>query len=35
MNRRDILIYDTPEVNEEMKKDMKEFCTFLYGIGWK
>lgn len=33
MHRRDILIYDTPEVNEEMKKDMKEFCTFLYEIG--
>lgn len=33
MNRRDILIYDTPEVNEEMKKDMKEFCTFLYEVG--
>ncbi|QKF68478.1 hypothetical protein AVENP_3003 [Arcobacter venerupis] len=33
MQRRDILIYDTPEVNEEMKKDMKEFCTFLYEVG--
>lgn len=33
MNRRDILIYDTPEVNEDMKKDMKEFCTFLYEVG--
>jgi hypothetical protein len=33
MNRRDILIYDSPEVNEDMKKDMKEFCTFLYEIG--
>jgi hypothetical protein len=32
MHRRDILIYDTPEANEEMKKDMKEFCTLLYGI---
>ena len=32
MQRRDILIYDTPEANEEMKKDMKEFCTLLYGI---
>jgi hypothetical protein len=33
MHRRDILIYDTPEVNEDMKKDMKEFCTFLYEVG--
>lgn len=32
MQRGDILIYDTPEANEEMKKDMKEFCTLLYGI---
>jgi hypothetical protein len=32
MHRRDILIYDTPEVNEEMKKDMKGFCTFLYEV---
>ncbi|MDD2886813.1 MAG: hypothetical protein PHY66_03350 [Aliarcobacter sp.] len=33
MQRRDILIYDTPEANEEMKKDMKEFCSLLYGVG--
>lgn len=33
MQKRDILIYDTPEANEDMKKDMKEFCTLLYGIG--
>lgn len=33
MQRRDILIYDTPEANDEMKKDMKEFCSLLYGIG--
>ncbi|MDZ7817949.1 MAG: hypothetical protein U5K55_04730 [Aliarcobacter sp.] len=33
MEKRDILIYDTPEANEEMKKDMKEFCTLVYGIG--
>ncbi|MDY0051600.1 MAG: hypothetical protein RBR65_03575 [Aliarcobacter sp.] len=33
MQKRDILIYDTPEVNEDMKKDMKEFCTLLYEIG--
>lgn len=32
MEKRDILIYDTPEANDEMKKDMKEFCTLLYGI---
>ena len=33
MNRGDILVYDTPEVNENMKEEMKEFCTLLYGIG--
>ena len=33
MNRGDILIYETPEVNENMKEEMKEFCTLLYGIG--
>lgn len=33
MQRGDILIYDTPEANDEMKKDMKEFCSLLYGIG--
>ena len=33
MQKRDILIYDTPEVNEDMKQDMKEFCTLLYEIG--
>jgi hypothetical protein len=33
MQKRDILIYDTPEANNDMKKDMKEFCTLLYGIG--
>ena len=32
MQKRDILIYDTPEANDAMKKDMKEFCTLLYGI---
>lgn len=32
MEKRDILIYDTPEANEDMKKDMKEFCTLVYGI---
>ena len=32
MQKRDILIYDTPEANDDMKKDMKEFCTLLYGI---
>ena len=33
MQRRDILIYDSPESSDEMKKDMKEFCTLLYEIG--
>jgi hypothetical protein len=32
MQKRDILVYDTPEANEDMKKDMKEFCTLVYGI---
>ena len=32
MHRGDILIYETPEVNENMKEEMKEFCTLLYGI---
>lgn len=32
MEKRDILIYDTPEANEDMKKDMKEFCTLVYGV---
>ena len=32
MQKRDILIYDTPEANEAMQKDMKEFCTLVYGI---
>ena len=33
MEKRDILVYDTPEANDAMKKDMKEFCTLVYGIG--
>ena len=33
MEKRDILIYDTDEVNELMKKDMQEFCTLSYSIG--
>ncbi|PUE64410.1 hypothetical protein [Arcobacter caeni] len=33
MQRRDILIYETPEVNDAMRRDMSEFCTLLYGIG--
>ena len=33
MEKRDILIYDTPEANDAMRKDMKEFCTLFYGIG--
>ena len=32
MEKRDILIYDTPEINENMKKDMTDFCTLVYGI---
>lgn len=32
MQRRDILIYETPEVNNDMRRDMSEFCTLLYGI---
>ena len=33
MHRGDILVYETPEVNENMKEEMKEFCSLLYGIG--
>lgn len=33
MEKGDILIYDTSEVNEEMKKEMKEFSSLLYEIG--
>ena len=32
MHRGDILIYDTPEVTSDMKEDMKDFCSLLYGI---
>ena len=32
MEKRDILIYDTPEINDNMKKDMTDFCTLVYGI---
>ena len=32
MEKRDILIYDTPEINDNMKKDMTAFCTLVYGI---
>lgn len=32
MQKGDILIYDTPEVNEVMKEEMKEYCSLLYGI---
>ena len=32
MQRGDILIYDTHEVTSEMKEDMKDFCSLLYGI---
>ena len=33
MNRGDILVYDTPEVNKNMKEEMKEFSSLLYEIG--
>ncbi len=32
MQKGDILIYETPEVNEDMKEDMKEYCSLVYGI---
>lgn len=32
MQRRDILIFDTPEANDDMKRDMKDFCTLLYDL---
>lgn len=32
MQKGDILIYETPEVNEIMKEEMKEYCSLLYGI---
>lgn len=32
MQRKDILIYDSNEANDEMKKEMEEFCSFLYEI---
>ncbi|MFA9372591.1 MAG: hypothetical protein ACERKK_00415 [Poseidonibacter sp.] len=32
MEKRDILVLDTDETNELMKKDMKEFCTLLYTV---
>ena len=32
MEKRDTLIYDTPEINDNMKKDMTDFCTLVYGI---
>lgn len=32
MNRKDILIFDTPEVNEEMRKDMEDFCSLVYDL---
>lgn len=33
MQRGDILIYETSEANEQMKEEMKDFCTLLYEIG--
>jgi spore coat polysaccharide biosynthesis predicted glycosyltransferase SpsG len=32
MQKGDILIYETPEVNEIMKEEMKEYCSLVYGI---
>ncbi|BAK74612.1 hypothetical protein [Arcobacter sp. L] len=32
MQRKDILIYDSNETNEEMRKEMEEFCSLLYEI---
>ena len=32
MQKGDILIYETPEVNENMKEEMKEYCSLVYGI---
>ena len=32
MERKDILIFDTNEVNEDMKQEMKQFCSILYDI---
>jgi hypothetical protein len=33
MERLDILIYDNEDVNEEMRKEMDEFCSKLYAVG--
>lgn len=32
MDKGDILIYESPEANEDMKKDIKEFCSLSYNI---
>ena len=32
MQRRDILLYNTDETNEEMIKGMDEFCSLLYNV---
>ncbi len=33
MQRKDILIFDSKEANEDMKSEMKQFCSLLYEIG--
>lgn len=32
MDKGDILIYESPEANEDMKKDIEEFCSLSYDI---
>lgn len=32
MQRRDILLFDTPEANEQMKKDMNDFCSIAVDL---
>ena len=32
MQRKDILIFDSKEANEDMKSEMKQFCSLLYEI---
>jgi GMP synthase PP-ATPase subunit len=33
MQRNDILIFDSKEANDDMKSEMKQFCSLLYEIG--
>lgn len=32
MQKNDILLYDSNEVNEDMKKDMKTYCSLVYDL---